>query len=134
MKICNNNHNEIVHNLDECPLCKLTEHNNKVHDFIENLGYTNKLVTYLDAYHKSKYNFKYLIDKDLTLICYTTEDRLKFKKILSDSGFVYNDIYNEFDRGYFYFSKQCNYFYSLSSKPVYGITFEDWLGLSKLSC
>jgi len=38
MKVCNNNHNEIVYLSANCPLCQLMKHNNKVHDFIESKG------------------------------------------------------------------------------------------------
>ena len=31
MKICKNNHTEIVYTTNKCPLCILTEHNNMVH-------------------------------------------------------------------------------------------------------
>ena len=50
MRMCDFGHQQIVFNSDfRCPMCALTEHNNKVHDFIEqDPELVKKLVEYLD--------------------------------------------------------------------------------------
>jgi len=49
IKICNNNHGQILYSTSTytyCPLCALTQHNNEVHDFIKSHGYIPELLEY----------------------------------------------------------------------------------------
>ena len=55
MKICKRLHTEIVYlDLNKCPLCKLIDHNDQVHDFIRSQG--NELVDKLVEYQRNLKN------------------------------------------------------------------------------
>lgn len=58
MIVCNNKHDPIVYRKNHrgedtgCPLCRLTKHDNQVHDFIESKGkeLVKELVAYLESH------------------------------------------------------------------------------------